>query len=42
MGADMDLKMRLLIEALVAVGYGALVTLPGLLGSLRCIILLDH
>ena len=34
MGAYVDVKMCLLVEALVAVGYSALVTLPGLLGIL--------
>lgn len=41
MGADMNLKMRLLVEALVAVGYSALVTLPGLLSVLCCVVLLQ-
>jgi hypothetical protein len=39
MGADMDFQMCLLVEALVAVGDGALITLPWLLSSLRCVVL---
>jgi len=38
-GANVDLKMRLLVKALVAVGDGALVTLPWLLSSLHYVVL---
>ena len=37
----MDLKVRLLVEALVAVGNGALVSLSWLLRNLDCLLLLD-
>ena len=39
MDAYVDLKMRLLVEALVAVGHSALVTLRGFLGILCCAVL---
>ena len=37
---NVNLEMRLLVEALVAVGNGALVSLSWLLGSLDCFFLL--
>jgi hypothetical protein len=39
MGADVDLEVCLLVEALVAIGDGALVALPWLLGSLCYVVL---
>lgn len=38
-GANVDLKMCLLVKALVAVGDGALITLPWLLSSLHYVVL---
>ena len=40
-GADVNLKLCLLVKALVAVGDGALVTLSWLLSSLHYVVLFE-